>query len=95
MKNLYPLIFLLTLLINTAIAQDNIEFIPSNFDSQEEYDEAIKFLYQGHDYYDDGIEWYDLALENYLKASEYNSENADLNYRMGFAIFMLMIILNL
>jgi outer membrane protein OmpA-like peptidoglycan-associated protein/tetratricopeptide (TPR) repeat protein len=87
MKTIYTAIILSIILNVSSLAQTNKAFILDNFETQEDYDKAIKYLYQGHDYFDDGIEWYDLALENYLKAAEFNSDNADLNYRMGVCYF--------
>jgi len=71
----------------SAYSQNNKEFELKNFKSEEDFDKAIKFLYTGDDYYEDGIDAYDKALEYFLKASELNPDNADLNFKMGICYY--------
>ncbi|MBN2668828.1 MAG: PD40 domain-containing protein [Bacteroidales bacterium] len=89
MKTLYLHIFVLIFFSYNALAQKNVDFKPENFESEEAFDEATKYLYTGDDYFDDGIEWYSLALDNYEKAYEFNPNNSELNYRMGVCNYYL------
>mgnify|MGYP000008084703 CR=1 FL=1 len=43
----------------------------------------------GDNYYDEGKGHYEEALDEFLKAYEYNSDNAALNYKIGVCHFML------
>lgn len=87
MRTTFYTLITLILLSFTSIAQKDTEFILENFQSKSDYEEALKYLFSGDDYFADGIEWYDLALQDYIKASEYNPNNALLNYNMGVCYY--------
>ena len=70
-----------------AFSQTDTEFEKINFKSSEEFDKAIIYLAVGDSFYADGEEWYNLAIEQYLKANELNPNNSDLNYRLGMCYF--------
>lgn len=62
----------------------NVEFDKKNFPSQkEELKAALKELKAGEELYVQGGGNYLLALSNFLKAQEFNPNNALLNYKIG------------
>lgn len=87
MKTTFFTLISIILISFSAYSQNNKEFEVGNFKSQEDYEKAVKYLYTGDDYYDDGIDAYDKALEYFLKASEFNPDNADLNFKMGICYY--------
>jgi len=67
-----------------SLAQANVEFDKRNFESRlEAFKEAKKNLEQGNEYYEQGDGFYTLALQYYLKANVFNSNNGLLNYKIG------------
>ncbi|HKK61723.1 MAG TPA: OmpA family protein [Bacteroidales bacterium] len=52
-------------------------------DQKEGFKEAWKSIKDGNDYYEEGIGTFHLALDHYLFADQYNSSNAELNYKIG------------
>lgn len=81
-RSLLPLIFLITGAIH---AQINIEFDKDNFpdDQIKQLKEAIDNIRQGDKLLDDSFPNYAEALEYYLKANDFNPDNALLNYKIG------------
>jgi len=74
------------LLINlTIFAQQNVEFTKDNFKNNKEgFKEAMKNLEEGDENYKQkSIGTYLIALGFYLKANQYNPNNALLNYKIG------------
>ncbi|TAL62205.1 MAG: hypothetical protein EPN85_03135 [Bacteroidetes bacterium] len=66
-----------------AIGQ-NIDFTKSNFTGKEDgLKEASANIKKGDEFYRAGTFMYHKALEFYLKANDFNSENASLNYKIG------------
>lgn len=75
--------FFLTIVFNNSYAQ-NIDFGKSNFPGkEEELKEALRNIKKGDALYNAGTQMYNLALDYYLKANAFNSENAELNYKIG------------
>ncbi len=81
------LIFLLfgIIAILSVTAQENTPFNKGFFpsDQKEALKEAVKEIKSGDKYYDAKIPIYSHALEHYLKAYEFNPNNAVLNYKIG------------
>ncbi len=87
MKTILLALIIFILLSINSIAQVNVEFKKENFESKEDYDKALNYLFSGDDYFDDGIDKYSFALENYEKAAELNPNNALLNYKIGVCYY--------
>lgn len=87
MKTTFITLISIILIGFSAYSQNNKEFELENFKSKADYEKAIKLLYTADDYYDDGIDAYDKALEYFLKASELNPDNAELNFKMGICYY--------
>ncbi|MCF8225541.1 MAG: OmpA family protein [Bacteroidales bacterium] len=67
-------------------AQEDVKIKKREFrrtDQSKGFKEAWKSLKNGDDYYDDGVGTYNLALDHYLFADQYNGFNAELNYKIG------------
>lgn len=74
-------------IIFTASAQDkSIEFTKANFPNDpDKLKEANKEIKEGDRYYHVAAVLHPIALEHYLKAQEFNPENAELNMKIGRA----------
>jgi len=83
MKKTYTLLSILVFSLTSIFAQKNVEFEIQNFETKADYDTARYYYYSGDDYYEDGVEWYGLAIKDYLKANKLNPNNAILNYKIG------------
>jgi outer membrane protein OmpA-like peptidoglycan-associated protein len=84
MKNIKFLFGFLFLGFGIASGQTNVEFKKDNFkDKKDQFKEAVKNLDQGDSYYKQGAVGYSLALPLYLKANDFNPNNAMLNYKIG------------
>lgn len=69
---------------SSSLRAQNIEFFKSNFpDKPKEFKEAKANLAQGNKYYEMGKGMYMTALDYFLKAQDFNPNNAELNYRIG------------
>lgn len=69
--------------ISTITAQ-NVEFIKKNFPGKKkELNKALKSIKSGDSYYAIGPALYLQAIDYYLKAQEFNPNNAELNYKIG------------
>lgn len=80
----YILIFLSLFPAAFLKAQDNVEFIKSNFKEQkEEFYAALRSLDKGDEYFMQGGGLYSIALRHYLSANKLNPNNANLNYKIG------------
>lgn len=79
------LIIICSLLLVPLSAQENKPFDKDHFppEQKDALKEAIKQIKEGDKLYEDDIPIYDLALEYYLKANEFNPNNALLNYKIG------------
>jgi len=73
----------LLFVFNIALTQ-SIEFNKYNFPSnKEELSVALGQINTGDKFYQEGPGVYRLAIDSYLKANKFNSENALLNYKIG------------
>ena len=79
------LLSLLILLTLTLIGQVDTPFEKEYFSEEQKValKEAQKQIKQGDKFYENDIPQYDLAIEYYLDAYEFNPNNALLNYRIG------------
>lgn len=68
-----------------VFAQDkNIEFSKANFPgNQEKLKEALNAIKEGDRYYNVSAVLHPIALEHFLKAQEFNPDNAELNMKIG------------
>jgi len=66
-------------------SQEEVKITKKHFKTGVEtgYKEAWKSIKEGNKYYEQGKGTYDLARDHYLFAHQYNSENAQLNYKLG------------
>ncbi len=89
MKNKNFILFLVLILMVLSIkAQNNVEFNKTNFpENKKGLKEAQKQIVTGDKLYSVGSGKYSEALELYLKANEFNPENASLNYKIGQCYF--------
>ncbi len=84
MKKSILIILAFFLIVPFSITAQNIEFYKSNFpDKPQQFKEAKANLAQGNKYYDMGRGMYMTALDYFLKAQDFNPNNADLNYKIG------------
>jgi len=78
-----PVLLLFIGMIGKVSAQ-NVTFVKSNFPGKEEaLKEALYNIKKGDKLFKAGTEMYNLALDHYLKANNFNPENAELNYKIG------------
>lgn len=52
------------------------------------FKEAWKSIKEGNKYYDQGVGTINLARDHYLFANQYNSDNAELNYKIGICYLL-------
>jgi outer membrane protein OmpA-like peptidoglycan-associated protein/tetratricopeptide (TPR) repeat protein len=84
MKKSLIIIAALCIFLPLGSLAQNIEFYKSNFpDKPKEFKEAKANLAQGNKNFELGRGMYRTALEFFLKAQEFNPNNADLNYKIG------------
>jgi outer membrane protein OmpA-like peptidoglycan-associated protein/tetratricopeptide (TPR) repeat protein len=76
------LIFFLFLL-SDATAQKNKEFTKDNFSDAAGLKEALKNIKEGDRYYNVSHHLHDTALVYFLRANNFNSDNAELNMKIG------------
>ncbi len=82
-KQLYLLLAICFFSAN-LFAQTNVEFTKENFSKDSKgLKTALKSILEGNDYFVERKCCYGLALDHYLKANAFNSENALLNYKIG------------
>ena len=86
---LKTLALLIVVLIATkTFSQQNIEFTKDNFKTDREgLKEAKSNLEAGDEYYKKGEVWYKSAIPYYLKANQFNPNNALLNFKIGKSYF--------
>jgi len=79
------LISLIIINVSFVFAQENVPFDKDYFSDEQKkgLKDAIKEIKDGDDYYESDIPIYTLALDHYLKANEFNPNNALLNYKIG------------
>lgn len=68
-----------------AWSQEDVKIKKSEFKTGIEtgFDEAWKSIKEGDRFYKQGKGTYDVARDHYLFSQQYNSENAELNYKLG------------
>ncbi len=67
-----------------VFAQKNVDFTKENFPNDPKgLKEVQRTISKGDDFYNRGKIWHKQALELYLKANEFNPENAELNFKIG------------
>lgn len=70
--------------MTSRMSAQDVDFTKSNFPGKEEaLREALRNIKKGNDLFNGGEQLYGLALEYYLKANSFNTENAELNYKIG------------
>ena len=78
------LIFVLIGLSVTRLSGQSVDFNKYNFPShKDQLSKALENIKQGDKYYESGEGMYHLAIIQYLKANEFNPQNALLNYKIG------------
>ena len=83
MKNKICVIIVFFIGIINSFSQ-NVEFTIDNFPGKEDsLKVALKNIKKGDELFDAGTQVYGKALEYYLKANNFNSENAEINYKLG------------
>lgn len=77
--------FLMVLPVFQVLAQTDTPFDKEYFTDEQKdaLKEAKKQLKEGDKYYEKDLPLYPLALELYLKANDFNPDNAELNYKIG------------
>ncbi len=83
---IYSILSLFFLLVfMRGLAQENTPFDKDYFppEQKDALKTAIKQIKEGDKYYEDDIPMYSLAIEHYLNAYDFNSNNALLNYKIG------------
>ena len=70
--------------VSFSYGQTNVNFEKKNFTSRKPaFKEAMKNLKHGDSYFEKGDGFYSVALEYFLKANIFNSDNGFLNYKIG------------
>lgn len=83
MKNKICVIAFFLIGVITAFSQ-NVEFTKENFPGKEDrVKEAQHNIKKGDEFFKAGTLMYSHALEYYLKANDFNPENAEINYKIG------------
>lgn len=68
------------------IFAQNVEFTKYNFpDRRKALSDALDHIKEGDKYFEEGPGMYSFAIEQYMKANEFNPNNALLNYKIGRA----------
>ncbi len=76
--------FVLIGLSITRLSGQSVEFNKYNFPShKDQLSKALENIKQGDKYYESGPGMYHLAIIQYLKANDFNPQNALLNYKIG------------
>jgi len=82
-KSVYLIIIIVTGSLFNASGQ-NVEFVKKNFpDRKKELSKALKNIKEGDSYFNIGPGMYMQAIDFYLKANDFNPNNAMLNYKIG------------
>jgi len=84
MKNYCLALFFLLILVDMISAQEDVNISKKEFKVLKPgFKVAWKHIKDGDAYYSDGGRLYMNALDEYLKANEYNNGNDALNYKIG------------
>jgi len=72
----------LTMMVSLSFGQSkSVDFTTKNFTDRQGLKNALRAIDEGDAY--EEIADYKTAVTNYLKAQEFNPNNADLNYKIG------------
>ena len=83
MKHLLAILLVATL-AGYTVAQNNVEFSEKNFpDNKTGLKSAQANVEKGDQEYEYGPQGFEIALKYYLKANEFNPNNADLNFKIA------------
>jgi len=80
MKNVFVYILVSFITYTTSTAQD-VKFKKENFTDKSAFNEAVDNFLEGKDYFVDKN--YYNALDFFIKANDFNPNNAELNYKIG------------
>ncbi len=84
MKKIFLFIVLALISACYVFSQEQVEILKKEFRTDKDgFRAAWKKIKVGNLNYNDGRNFYGLALEDYLQAFEYNGNNAELNYKIG------------
>lgn len=74
------------LLVISSVAQVDVKFDKDNFpgEQKDQLKDAIKNMRDADKYLEEDFPLYQMALKLYLKANEFNPDNALLNYKIGY-----------
>ena len=83
-KSTYHFLLIILCFVSFQISAQNIEFAKENFpDKKNDLNKAKKELKDGNNYFKRGDTWFNTALDHFLKAQDFNPNNAILNYKIG------------
>src|ERR1051326_2393065 len=81
------LLFVFFVLFRFSLISQNVEFDKANFTDKSALKEAKRNIDEGDKFFDkslkEGYRLYGFALPLYLKANDFNPNNAELNYKIG------------
>lgn len=82
--------FILVYLLSAffSFSQNSVDFVRKNFNSEEDYQIALRYRKNGDDFFNSGKLHYSDALKNYMGALAMIPRNADLNYKIGLCILL-------
>lgn len=80
------LFILATVVALASSAQQNVDFTKQNFPDKKVLKEALNFIEMGDYYMAQAWPNYILARESYQRAYDINSNNAELNYKLGVCV---------
>lgn len=84
MKYYCLILFILLIPNNLLLGQEDVKIKKKDFKTVKPgFKVAWKHIKEGDGYYADGGRWYKKALNEYLKANDYNNGNDGLNYKIG------------
>ncbi|MBN4061738.1 OmpA family protein [Bacteroidales bacterium AH-315-I05] len=76
-----PVILFFCIAANAQISVYNVEFTTKNFLDKKGMQQAVQEILKGDEYYKNRV--YTMALSHYIKANEFNANNAKLNRSIG------------
>lgn len=86
MRSSFPSLFIIFLSCSALTAQTNVSVNKGDFKlANPGFKSAWEHIKAGDSFYSRGNSGYSKAFEEYLQANRYNSENPELNYRLGVA----------
>ena len=89
-KNLIFSVLAVLFLVNISVFAQNVEFTSKNFPNDKVgLKEAQKNLSEGNKLFSKGPRNYAAAIDFFIKANNFNPNNAVLNYRLGKCLFFI------